>query len=229
MNKKLAFVLIAIVGIGLYALPSTVALFAGQHSFENIDPSGNQIDCVKCHGDVGVELVSNTNNAPHASFECEYCHRIEVGKASGDNNNEVGTTYHAASLVSCLECHGGITPEGHGGTGGFGVCTDCHTSMSPMENIPAGGFGLTNEIGDTGVYEAHNDFLKNEDGLLRYSNASNTACVACHTHVAVDITYDKPTTIKFDVFFRRGPLDKSVFSNETADGSIISYSNSSTP
>ena len=228
MNKKLAFVLIAIVGIGLYALPSTVALFAGQHSFENIDPSGNQIGCMKCHGDVGVELASNSNNAPHASFKCEYCHRIEVGRASGDNRNEAGTTYHAASLVSCLECHGGITPKGHDDINGS--CTVCHGPGVPNETIPAGGFGLTNVTEDTGIFEAHADFLKNEDGLLRYNNnASNTACVACHTHVAVDITYNKPTTIKFDVFFGRGPSVESVYSNETADGSVISYSNGSIP
>lgn len=85
MNSKTAIVLIALIGVGLYALPSTSALlFAGQHSFVNIDATGNQIDCVKCHGDVASELASNPGlssngaSAPHAAY------RIEAGKSSGD-------------------------------------------------------------------------------------------------------------------------------------------------
>lgn len=89
MNKKIAIALIALVGIGLYALPQTMALFAGQHSFYNIDPTGNQIPCEKCHGDVKAELDSNVNvatgtKAPHASMKCEFCHRLQIGQASGD-------------------------------------------------------------------------------------------------------------------------------------------------
>jgi hypothetical protein len=76
--------------VKFYALPSTVALFSGQHTFTNIDPRGNQIDCVKCHGDVQTELSSSTSivtgtPGAHAAFKCEYCHRIEAGAASGDN------------------------------------------------------------------------------------------------------------------------------------------------
>ncbi|MDL5501876.1 MAG: hypothetical protein QSU88_01535, partial [Candidatus Methanoperedens sp.] len=78
----------------MFALPSTMSLFAGQHSFYNIDATGNQIPCQKCHGDVKAELGSNANTnpaagpltpGPHAAFKCEYCHRIEQGSASGDN------------------------------------------------------------------------------------------------------------------------------------------------
>lgn len=90
MNKKLAMVIIALVGIGLYALPQTVALFAGQHSFYNIDETGNQIPCSKCHGDVQAELASGTSTltgtpGPHASMKCEYCHRLAIGQSSGDD------------------------------------------------------------------------------------------------------------------------------------------------
>jgi len=37
MNAKTTLVLIALIGVGLFALPQTTALFAGQHSFTNID------------------------------------------------------------------------------------------------------------------------------------------------------------------------------------------------
>jgi hypothetical protein len=347
MNKKMLIV-IALVGIGLWALPQTMSLFAGQHSFVNIDATGNQIDCVKCHGDVQAELTSQGVNlktgtpAPHAAFKCEYCHRIEAGAASGDNAyaivtyktgsamrtiamtmenfeeenfpttiknvNDInadgktdlseatssfvfkgkaaisppvvgtestvvdlvlyneyekptynsatgqpydtnvvtrntgldlskipmdstgwtyssrywtptllgagsrvvnpGTEYHAASLVSCLECHGGSEPLGHysrvldGQTAS--TCPDCHYGY-PTGNrwteLGAGGFGLLGGS-DTGTKEAHKEFALTDDGITRQKDgASNGACVACHTHVAVDITYQKPTIYKFDANF----------------------------
>jgi hypothetical protein len=90
MNSKFTLALIALVGVGVFALPSTMALFAGQHSFYNIDATGNQVPCVKCHGDVQSELRSGysatTNTSgPHSNFKCEYCHRAEAGAASGDD------------------------------------------------------------------------------------------------------------------------------------------------
>jgi len=81
--KQILLVLIVLIGIGLYALPSTVSLFAGQHSFQNIDAAGNQIDCEKCHADVAAEL--RVAGAPHSDFTCAACHRIALGKASGDD------------------------------------------------------------------------------------------------------------------------------------------------
>lgn len=354
MNKQTAIVLIALLGVGLFALPQTVALFAGQHSFVNIDATGNQIECTKCHGDVQAELGSSASlktgtSGPHATFKCEYCHRIEPGAASGDNayaivtytngstptasgvknmrtiaisiedfeeenfpttiTNDVttiaqieaawgkkfalaygggaqaaislmvpgsetdttvltiyneyekplyntsavggtvpfdtsarknegmilnkngaanwsaykssqrywtptlygvgskainpGSEYHAASLVSCLECHGGSEPLGHYSRVLDGEksasCEQCHYgSTNRWIELGAGGFGLLGGS-DTGATEAHSEFQVTDDGLTRQKDgASNGACVACHTHVAVDITYTKPTTYTFN-------------------------------
>ena len=90
MNKKIIIVLVALIGIGLYALPQTMALFAGQHSFYNVDPTGNQIPCDKCHGDVQAELASGLSTltgtpGPHANMKCEFCHRLQIGMSSGDD------------------------------------------------------------------------------------------------------------------------------------------------
>lgn len=345
-------ILIVLLGVGLWALPQTVALFAGQHSFVNIDATGNQIECVKCHGDVQAELNSGHNNipgtdGPHADFKCEYCHRIEAGSSSGDNaygvvpytvkvgattfrrmylvpvmdmemgnfpevingsdvlvgdktlagvslvggkgklsdvittpNGEQllvgavydlklvstynpatgqpldtnpatknsgldlskvnitvttsrpyytaifngsgsravnpGTSYHAASLVGCMECHSGEEPMGHYsriadgtdtsmGASAAAECSDCHYgsgqaalgegSSGRYATIWAGGFGLTNMVGDTGDKEAHMAWITSNNGI---SVNGNDACVACHTHVAVDITYTKATTMSFN-------------------------------
>lgn len=358
MNAKISMVFVALIGIGLFGLPQTTALFAGQHSFVNIDATGNQIDCVKCHGDVQAELgtqghstVTNTSG-PHATFKCEYCHRIEAGSSSGDNaygmvtykngtamrtivmtvtnferenfpqeiNNlgnlsvaapgitweggaqispqvpgteadditlqfyneylkptynaatgepydtsankyagfkpakigtangtdwtlgsrywtptllnagskavNPGTEYHAASLVSCLECHGGTEPLGHYSRVLDGEssasCEQCHYSTSSSyrwTELAAGGFGLTGGE-DTGANEAHNEFVTTSDNITRQKNgASNGACVACHTHVAVDITYQKPSTYTFNADFASdGSESVSGFS---ADGPLV--------
>ncbi|VVB85470.1 Cytochrome c7 c [uncultured archaeon] len=364
MNAKLSLALIALVGVGVFALPSTMALFSGQHSFYNIDATGNQIPCQKCHGDVKAELNSGLSTVtgtkgPHADFQCEYCHRSEAGMASGDNaivkltyanvtgpaavtsvyvattiqnyetgnfpkqitgvgaatktisdwsvfsaknldlttfvektdyrddrgfyagqitaqsagilynfsrvsetatfsngapldqntstqNNAVdpsavtisgtgsfnfngsgsrevtpGTRYHAASLVSCMECHGGEQEKGvagyeigsaepymHSGwlidpTNPNSGCQNCHYSTSSHtpafeHALEAGGFGLTKFAGDTGSVEAHNAFVKTNDGINRFGyGASNGACIACHTHVAVDINFQKGYKLSF--------------------------------
>lgn len=83
-TKQILLVLIVLIGIGMFAIPSTVSLFAGQHSFVNIDAAGNQINCVKCHSDVQNELTA-VGDRPHDEFTCSMCHRIEAGGSSGDN------------------------------------------------------------------------------------------------------------------------------------------------
>lgn len=375
MDKKIAIVLIALVGIGLYALPSTVALFSGQHSFENIDATGNQIDCVKCHGDVKAEMDSTGLNLqtgtppPHAAFKCEYCHRIEAGAASGDNayaivtyagvivppltarpmrtiamtmenfeeenfpatvpNNALtlatlapgytfiggaaispittgyeadtqvltlyneyeqstynratgepkdtsanrymgltlgkipmdatgwtagtrywsptllnagskavnpGTEYHAASLVSCLECHGGFEPLGHYSrvlddevtyANNDAKCAACHYGYTNRwTELAAGGFGITGGS-DTGAQEAHMEFQKTDDLITEYkavgtASYSNGGCISCHTHVSVDITYQKPTTYKFDANFNTDSSES--VGGYSATGTATSYS-----
>ncbi|VVB86935.1 Cytochrome c7 c [uncultured archaeon] len=359
MNSKFTLALIALVGVGVFALPSTMALFAGQHSFYNIDATGNQVPCVKCHGDVKAELSSGysatTNTSgPHANFKCEYCHRAEAGASSGDDasaeltyaavapgtgsiklvttvqnfergnfpksityrtgmnvsnwnatasdvqnldgtnfvdqlayrdyqgnyrgslttfgtagtiynysssaevalrpngvpkdtqstkdaafnpravnwtsstaavydyagSREVtpGSQYHAASLVSCMECHGG---EKETGIAGYVIesgppykhetwimngelasdCNACHYGSGGLRerNLAAGGFGLTTYGNDTGSTEAHKDFVGATGGVLRFGyGAANDACVGCHTHVAVSINFQKKYMLTLD-------------------------------
>ncbi len=389
LNTKFSLALIALVGIGVFALPSTVALFSGQHSFYNIDATGNQIPCVKCHGDVKAELsasgYSNTTGTPgpHANFKCEYCHRAEAGQASGDdayaslsygnitlvttvwnfengnfprqivyqtgmntsnwngniwmnqtlnqpftnqlgannayvgslssgstskpavagtiytysrasevatevngtpidtnpntsttafNANAVtwyanngsanlygagskvvtpGSQYHAASLVSCLECHGGdqnkgiagyqVTspePYNHAGwlidpTDPNSQCSNCHygnTAHTGSFNgiLQAGGFGLTDYTNDTGALEAHNSWVKANDSISRYGyGASNDACVACHTHVAVEINFTKGYLLQFSASEYANGTYVTSGANVQGTVNITTYGNSS--
>ncbi len=393
-NSKFTLLLIALVGIGVFALPSTMSIFAGQHSFYNIDATGNQVPCQKCHGDVKAELSGPTamagSKAPHADFKCEYCHRAEAGAASGDDayakltysgsdtsganvtlvlitsiqmyetgnfpkiinyqsgltvdswntcgcvfeldgttpfvnqteymandlypgklstgtngvtyhykqgaeistrnsdgtprdsntasqnnafnprlvslsginenidgagSSEVvpGTKYHAASLVSCMECHGG---EQEKGVPGYEIktsepykhasmlidgsntlvsrCENCHYGLTSMElSFAAGGFqkdgiGLTTGNASEGSVEAHNVFVVSDDGINRYGyGASNGACVVCHTHVAVGINFTKGYLMSFDA--KRGSDGKYSVGNFNVEGhaNIRIYGNQS--
>lgn len=396
MNAKLGLALVALVSVGVFALPSTVALFAGQHGFVNIDPTGNQIDCIKCHGDIQAELQSEHStetgtDGPHAAMKCEFCHRLQIGQSSGDsaysiveysgnatnisdlksikvrrylvlktadyeargypatisaNNNtktqgtmttaggalsplyrngteidysttvfawndtlgcfnadgapapcrarqtdvinqtsglgtvvwmargtnyptyadgapldtsaltknsafnpanitrwnltpqtspvsmpipdlygagsrtvNSGSRYHAASLVACMDCHAGASPQPGHETSRLGetpaeeltYCARCHYGTElPGDlrtyQLSAGGFGgITNEKFDSGEAEVHKEFVKNDPnnpniGVYggRLQPASNAACIACHTHVAVNITYTRASTLSFD-------------------------------
>jgi hypothetical protein len=393
MNGRITIVLIALIGIGLYALPQTMALFAGQHSFTNIDPTGNQVECDKCHGDVNAELLGSANELtgtkpPHADMECAFCHRLQIGMSSGDsayaiveyqgtakyisngtnvsarrylvlktadyeaqkypatisnnasitvqatmataggslstlyganttidysatvfgwnntayngatlvnsrarqtdvinasgvgtvtyiargtifplyNNSQPidtnpitmneafeptkvtwdtsavtgpatqpavvlngagsrtvnsGSRYHAASLVACMDCHAGASPQPGHETARLGAesptdeefCKKCHygteepavngTSHLRSYALSAGGFGmgLTNEAFDSGEAEVHKPMVKAQDSISVYggrmSPASNDGCIGCHTHVDVEITYQRPTTLTY--------------------------------
>jgi len=83
-EMKLIWILFILAGISLWYIPNTLSLFSGQHSFYNIDPMGSQIDCIKCHGDIGMALHSGNI---HNNFSCSDCHRVQKGVqyASGDD------------------------------------------------------------------------------------------------------------------------------------------------
>jgi len=186
MNGKIALIVVVLLAIGVLVLPSTVSLFAGQHYWYDIESSGNQIPCQKCHADVYEELnQSNYHlgaNSVADEDDCRFCHQANtsITYASGDTPYTAGVEAHAASTISCAYCH-----------------LDPGVSGAP----PAGGFGLADSTfyaNDSGTYAAHLDFVTSAatDSLLE---DSNEACIACHTHVAVKINFTHYKAMEFDV------------------------------
>lgn len=84
---KLMWVLMILGGISIWLIPNTLSFFGGQHNFYNIDPIGSQVPCIKCHGDVRLELHTGFI---HNNFTCSDCHRIQKGVqySSGDDAYE---------------------------------------------------------------------------------------------------------------------------------------------
>ncbi len=117
-NLKMVFAIMAILFVGIVALPYAVSLFAGQHTWYDLSGGGNDIPCEKCHADIAEEYqdaFAHPLYAPHKTYPCSHCHRIsgfgenngtERTYASGDGNGSIpGNQTHAAVTVQCMDCH----------------------------------------------------------------------------------------------------------------------------
>jgi len=190
-SQKIVLLAVAVIATGIFALPSTVSLFSGQHSWYDLSAQGNNVPCEKCHADIGDEM---TSTGAHANIKCEGCHRTDarVGYALGGNGGvEPGQGAHAASTQECMVCHGGgnfthnyISTD----------CGDCHGT--PWTAPAAGGFNLTGNSIDTGEKAAHLQFVHDsmDETLME---GANEACIACHTRVGVNITWTKNEYLEF--------------------------------
>ena len=172
MGNKLILIGVAIMAIGLIALPQTLALFAGQHNFydtTNLGATTVQVPCEKCHADIFSELSQpGSVNAVHRSQGCEGCHVTTAPTNEGlTQGGASGSDFHAAALPLCLDCHGGQA-----------IARDARSILD-------------------GPVEAHKPFANqaNDSLLLR---GTNEACIACHTHIAVDINWTKAYKISFN-------------------------------
>ncbi|MCL7475771.1 MAG: hypothetical protein M8352_06985 [ANME-2 cluster archaeon] len=182
--NKIGLVLAAVIAVGMFALPATLAYFDGQHVFV----PGSQVDCGKCHAAIADEfnVVNEQLSGAHSSnMVCTDCHVTVQMNGAGSSTiyqNPAAKAGHASTAVECMDCH-----------------DSNQISAAPQ----AGQYG-NHDI--TNVTAAHYDFyaaaLANADTTLR--NGANEACVACHTHTAVTIvwvssapnmTYDQGTTL----------------------------------
>jgi len=208
-SKKIVLLAVAVVAIGIFALPGTVSLFSGQHSWYDLGGGANDVPCEKCHQDIEDEMQSGDNGA-HGNLSC-MCHRtIFTNYSYATVNREVfnppmgtvpGEEAHAASTVECMHCHG-IKGEGAWNHWSYaeygGRCDDCHWSGDWTDFISAGGFGFdtTEDDLDTGERAAHKKFVLDamNESLME---GANEACIACHTRIGVNITWTKKVHMDF--------------------------------
>lgn len=171
MNSKILLLSIAVISVGLFAMPSTLSIFAGQHTF---DKAGNTTICVKCHSDIRTEINAGNFHKTllgSSGNDCIGCHTtsrvnsslIPKGNQSG-NATFNGTTY----MVGLDIANGSFTnATGENQTGIVAhaavtvECVACH----PFVNF-------TND--------AHKDFAA-EAVNKTWLKGANEACVDCHT------------------------------------------------
>ena len=145
-NRRLLLLAIAIVAVGVFALPSTVSLFSGQHRWYNLSTGTNDVPCEKCHADIAEEM--NALAGPHTGetgfgrLKCGYCHRtfkIEQGdtnpsdsEASGyDQYPDVNLSLEAQYLYTYASGDGsGATPGKESHAASTIPCMYCHSGGS---------------------------------------------------------------------------------------------------
>lgn len=160
MSGKIALIAIAVVAIGIFALPCTISVLGGVHTWYDLDArNGKYIPCIKCHADVYEEYeIMARRHAPHWTLEksndpntaCYACHRVKkIQYAEGGSTVKIGKQAHAASTIACLECH---------------------------------------DFKNNDVHEKHRAYVQaaKEYGLME---SSNEACIACHTDIAMEIDW----------------------------------------
>src|SRR3989304_8800689 len=114
--NKLTILMIAVVAIGVFALPSSLSVGAGQHKFTTVQSAGAvNAFCSQCHGGadaIATELSQSDNSKVssfaakiHVSQTCGSCHAITEGYANAGSGIDVQGDEHAAKLPSCLKCH----------------------------------------------------------------------------------------------------------------------------
>lgn len=188
MNSKIILLSMAVIATGLFAMPTTLSLFAGQHSFVAPD----NVTCQKCHQDIydsiqsgnmhknlgdGSAWNSGTNN--NALGICVGCHRVSdtftnvTGIPSAAPNRGTGFFNQSPDTL------------GFGGTHTMVVtleCRQCHSDV-PNQFLDAN--------------ETHQPFyLEALNGTTNYTiplKGANEACLGCHSHTVVTLNWTRPT------------------------------------
>jgi len=198
MNSRLLLLAIAVLVVGMFAMPSTLSLFAGQHIYTN----GTEVNCNKCHMDIYEELYQAgvSPAPPHAAsgrlLQCKVCHRTgKLGLIFGDTVNGISSN-KALNITTNPQAHAAVTVE----------CVFCH------DLIVNDSSGNPQEI--LGSQEVHSSFYNasNESTVLK---GGNEACVGCHTHVMLNVTWRRPSGYNIDADITGGYWNLSFSGNNT--------------
>ena len=169
MKGKAIVLIVGVIAIGMFALPSTLAMYTGQHSFV----SGAFVNCAKCHSGSDSIYIELAGDRPHDNFTCKQCHGFYSYSNNPNINN--GSMGHAATTsVTCVGCHSNTDyaggPDGFDGDGitvidelavgahqqlytdiGEDACLACHTSAG-VEGTNIGASNNTTSPIDLSVY-----------------------------------------------------------------------------
>lgn len=175
MNNKILLLSVAVIAVGLFAMPNTLSLFAGQHTFD----AGANVSCQKCHQDIYDELstaymygTSTAHKDTPSLVQCKGCHK--TGNVTGFGTKASTLGYYNLSIKD-KGAHAIVTLE----------CIVCHDKVVT---------NLTNSS------EAHRPFYYNAtDANSTILTGANEACVACHTHTNVRITWRRSTGFNMTV------------------------------
>ena len=186
MDGKVILLFVSVIAVGMFVLPSTFALYGGQHTFVN----GSQVDCAKCHNTQNDMIYAGLNSTdeggarPHATFTCKDCHYDDTAgynvTITGDEGSATLTTAHAAGVgINCIGCHS-YPSQGFGSGMGYNISTKDYNATSGW------GVNVSRELMEEGA--AHKFLTFNTTyGRTGGIDDKDLVCVACHTEVNVDL------------------------------------------
>lgn len=187
-GSKIALMLIAVVAIGIFALPSTMSVFGGTHTW--YDTAGDGVPCVKCHADKYEELsmtdVHSSFAGGDSSDDCYMCHRADLDIRYAEGGGTPGVDTHAASTIACMACH---EYEAHimkgPFAGGFKQPKGSQFAYTGKVSIDSD----TQVISD-GDHAVHNAYVQSAVNSNMMED-SNEACIACHTAIPMEIDWTR--------------------------------------
>lgn len=176
MNGRMSLLVLSVLAVGLFAMPNTLSLFSGQHTFSN--NGSDPYFCRNCHQDVYEEMNWYGGDAPAGShgalMTCKVCHRTgnlseygfldEFGISGSPEVNFSEMGAHAAVTVECVFCHDLVltqisgSGEAHSNfyneanqstllKGGNEACVGCHTRARATNTwVRKGGYNITADI-----------------------------------------------------------------------------------
>ena len=180
MDGKIILLMISVVAVGMFVLPSSLALYTGSHDFYN----GTEVDCGKCHASSAGDQIAESiaNGSAHLELTCKDCHYGDAGTVGGNvgavdvvGNNSVSesVTAHAAGIsVNCIDCHSYET---------YNVSTkDANSSLGHTVNV-------SYELSlDTAAHRMLTVNTTADNGGL---NDNDAVCIACHSRAVVNVQY----------------------------------------
>jgi hypothetical protein len=195
--------IIAVIVLGIYILPSAVAKYTGSHTWEFNRTGGvTSIECGRCHiyivneinssntvdtmwahrnastnsSYVGPGGIINISYQPTGSLYdvCWMCHITEDNAVQGTHTKVV------TRVCTDVDCHGNYT-------GNYTVWGEPIRNVTGRISSPADGHSnfyvpLT----------AWNSTIGNEDVLGSVYDQGYISCLACHTHVGLDLNLTRP-------------------------------------
>jgi len=213
-SSNLVLMTVAVAAVGILAMPSTISLFAGQHTWYNIS-GDHELPCRKCHAEVFQELQNSAfqkwdgggfgsgGEVTVDNIACYGCHRANASITYADVGDTVtavtpGKQAHAASTVACMLCHqvnatqATRNPTGSGSLAGFFAGGFDQPSNSPYN------YTKNKVKGVNGTHAAHQTFIQSAINDTTMEDA-NEACIACHTHIPVKINWTHRFSLEFNV------------------------------
>ena len=200
--------IIGVLVLGIYILPSAVAKYAGSHTWEFNRTAGvTGLQCGLCHTYIKNEIqanqtpdvvsahlaASNTSTyvgpgqdinitaTPTGSYDdvCWMCHVQENDVTVGGGHTKV-----VIRVCTDADCHGNQTGPYDWGEAIQNVTGRINSSADAHWNFyrPLTGFNSTIGNEDGGVYEM---------GFV--------ACLACHTHVGLDLNITRPQKLSLSL------------------------------